>query len=231
MKTSRKKERRQPILDPVKHRKPESINHDAWADHIAIETYRQQFSAGIPPATEIARIAAILVRGPRFDAQIAVRQALELWQVCDAERNHWIEVLALRQVASDKDRAKEIAPPKAKKYPATLDEFLRIVMPKKRPEDRMKAFREYIRASMRLNRCYQPSESGLPYESVAIPTDNEVAENIQKLRERQFSEQQFADTAQFVLRFIPHYEREIRSKRAKSGAAGKWKIKNGSTAK
>jgi hypothetical protein len=231
MKTSGKRKRQQPVSDAGKHKKAEASNYEARTDHITIEAYRQQFSATIPPVTEIARIAAILTRGPRFDAQTAARQALELWQACDKERNHWIEGLALRQVATDKDRAKQSEPPKAKKYPATLDEFLRIVMRKKRPEDRMKVFRESIRASIRLNRCYQPSGNVLSYDSLPIPTDDEVAENIQKIRERQFNEQQFADTAQFVWRFMPYYERETRSKRGKSGAAGKWKTKVATTVK
>ena len=101
-------------------------------------------------------------------------------------------------------------PPRPLKFPATLASALRFMLPQKRPEDRMKIYREFIRAS-------------LWTEKGRAPTDEEVASVINLVTEEKFqSLNHVQHIAEFLERFVPSYESSNRRKRARAGAAKRW---------
>lgn len=101
--------------------------------------------------------------------------------------------------------------PKRKlKFPATLESVLRFILPKKRPEDRMKIYREFVRGS-------------LLGERGRMPTDDEVVACIEVIRKDGFQSMNHVElVAEFMLNWLPRYEAHNRRKRAKAGAAGRW---------
>lgn len=117
---------------------------------------------------------------------------------------------------------------KAVAFPISFDECLRFLMPhKKRPEDRFKIFRDYIRDSIRFS-AYMKQDggwSGKPYESTPIPTDDEVSTIINKQKADGFSEDHYSNTRMFFTKWLADYESKKLSDRAKKGAAAKWKNK------
>ena len=95
------------------------------------------------------------------------QEALELWRACDSVKRIRIDELAkgLREMEILLSKSKNLVPvgqiefQVPKSYPVGLDDFLKFALPRKRPEDRMKLYRENIRASLRHDRCY-PGTSG-----------------------------------------------------------------------
>jgi len=83
-------------------------------------------------------------------------------------------------------------------------------MPQKRPEDRMKIYREFVRANFQYQR-------GIP------PTDDEVATCLDDTKAGLFKSMDYVKTmGEFLLRWLPHYEASNRKKRAQAGAAKRW---------
>jgi len=101
-------------------------------------------------------------------------------------------------------------PPRPLKFPAKLSSVLRFLLPKKRPEDRMKIYREFVRGSLLLSKGIKP-------------TDDEVAASINAIAEKKFqSIDQVNMLGAFLLRFAADYEAYNRKKRARAGALKRW---------
>lgn len=98
-----------------------------------------------------------------------------------------------------------------KTFPAPLPRVLRFLLPNKRPEDRMKIYREFVRGSLYGNK-------GVP------PTDDEVTEAINEVASEGIKTKEhverLADWIHNV--FLPWYTAKNLKKRAKAGAEARW---------
>ena len=104
--------------------------------------------------------------------------------------------------------------PRKIERPIGLEECLRRLLPKTRPEDRMKIFREWRRVNLRATFKREP-------------TDREVVEEIKLFREPNFDAANcpfgFWDS---LTDFVPVYHKENRIKRARTAATKRWSKKS-----
>jgi hypothetical protein len=104
--------------------------------------------------------------------------------------------------------------PKKIKHPVGLADFLRIVLPEKRPELRRKIFREWRRKI-------------LAAEFKREPTDQEVDAEIKGFHEGKYSAAfirfGFADS---LKDFVPAFHQENRRKKARLAASARWAKEN-----
>ena len=199
-------------------------------DDDEIKRLLEQFlSDGVlPSVSELFLVAALLSRGEKSGKFKAAQRAMQLWDESfyarESRLDLYVRTAFSRNKAAEKERESQIP----KSYPASLDEVLRLLMPhKKRSEDRMKIYRDYIRDSLRVsNYMEQGNWSGKPFESTPIPTDDEIGKIIAKKKAEGFSESWYATTREFFLRWFSDYEAKKLSSRAKKAATAKWKIKN-----
>jgi hypothetical protein len=100
------------------------------------------------------------------------------------------------------------------KFPIGLDEWLRRLLPKKRPEDRMKIFREWRRVNLRAKFKREP-------------TDQEVEEEIKSIRERKFGPSNYVfGFGDSLMDFVPVFHKENRRKKAQTAANKRWSKKS-----
>lgn len=195
-----------------------------------LRPFREEVEGRVLPTSEIAKLAATLAYGrsitsPQELASIAT-QAIALWEECEKAREKRIKMLALYARA----HAIQNAMPKAEKYPVRFEDFLRLAMPKKRPEDRLKFYREWLRDSLRFSNYMEKLRySGKPYDESPIPTDEEVAKTIAMDRERGFDQFWFGNAFTGIQKWLSEYEQRNRIKRAQAGAEAlkKKRQKNG----
>jgi hypothetical protein len=159
------------------------------------------------PTSEIAKLAAILAHGrdisnPQSLSFIAT-QTIALYEQCEKARASRIDMLALYARAEALTQARKNYP-RPKKFPISMDEFLRCLMPKKRSEDRAKCQREYVRQMIRYK----------------VPTDADIAECLEREKKEQIAERLFDVRADDFRRFLKEYEAANKLKRARAGAEG-----------
>jgi len=110
-------------------------------------------------------------------------------------------------------------------FPLTFNELLRYLMPQKRPEDRMRFFREYTVSNIITEKWFQAGmQDNGSLAKIPRPTDDEISQILNRLKARTFEERdaELILTEVFTPWFIQH-TRGIRKKRAKAAAAGRWK--------
>jgi len=91
-----------------------------------------------PNVSELAMLAAALRRSGESDWSRLAAQAFELWQACRQQ---------IRTNRDDPyDRFNELCAevPKPDEYPVTLAAFLVLMLPKRRPSDRIKVYRNFL---------------------------------------------------------------------------------------
>jgi hypothetical protein len=107
-----------------------------------------------------------------------------------------------------------MARPRKVKGPLTLEEWLRIILRKKRPEDRMKIFREWCRFILRVRFNREP-------------TDPEIQEEFKLIRERKFEDPNYTwSLGDSLKEFVPVFHKENSRKKAQSAAAIRWSKQN-----
>jgi hypothetical protein len=186
-----------------------------------LEPFRNEISGRVLPTSEIAKLAATLAHGrdithPQNLTFIAT-QALALWEECEKARKRRIDMLAIFERAKALDNAL----PKPAKFPVPFDEFVRLVMPKRRPEDRDKLYREFLREHTRAaNFQTKYTNTDKKYEETPIPTDDEIAFLLSKDKKDGFIEFWFYNAFTMFQKWLPKYEAETRSKKALLGAEG-----------
>ena len=103
--------------------------------------------------------------------------------------------------------------PRKIKFPIGLDEWLCRILPKKRPEDRMKIFREWRRVNLRAKFKREP-------------TDQELEEEIKLIREQKFGPGNYTfGYADSLSDFVPEFHKQNRIKRAQNAATERWSKK------
>jgi hypothetical protein len=174
-----------------------------------LDRFKNEISSQVLPTSEIAKLAATLANGRSIDSQslsVIATQAIELWEKCEEIRKRKIDRLALYARAEAMKVAREKLP-RPKTFPASLDDVLRCVMPnKKRPEDRAKCHREYVRQRFR------PQDG-------QIPTEDDVANCIAHDKEKGFPEGVYDLVADDFRQWLSQYESNNRRIRAQTGAA------------
>src|SRR5579859_2924206 len=105
-----------------------------------------------------------------------------------------------------------MARPRKIKLPVNLETFLRIVLPRKRPEDRMKIFREYAKMNLWTRTGREPSAE-------------EASSDFEEWCKKEFYSG-FDWLADNLKEFVPRYSAENRKKRAKIAASRRWSKKN-----
>lgn len=107
-----------------------------------------------------------------------------------------------------------MARPKKLTFPIGHVEMLRLILPKKRPEDRMKIFREWSRANL-------VSKTG------RLPTDKEAQAEFEGWCKHQWKDiYAVHDMADFLKAFVPHFLALNRKERAKTAAKESWSKEN-----
>jgi len=107
-----------------------------------------------------------------------------------------------------------MARPRKSIYPIGFYEWLRIALHEKRPENRMKIFREWRRGQLqgKLGRA---------------PTDDEIFEEIKKWQETEFYDSTMIYVWMDSLRcFAPYFHRTNRSEKARKNAQKRWSKKS-----
>jgi hypothetical protein len=177
----------------------------------------------VPPVAEIAKIAAVLaskfdIRNPH-DLKFVAGQSIALWEQCEAARKSRIDILAMYARAE----AWQNELPKPKSYPVKLDDFLKLLMPQKRVEDRMSFYREYLTHSIRVVNHMRNNADAVhtSIDSTPTPSGEEVSKCIAQIRERQFSRASYPNSASDFLRWLSQNEGIARHKRAQAGAAAR----------
>jgi hypothetical protein len=109
-----------------------------------------------------------------------------------------------------------MARPRKIQFPIGLDDFLRVILRGKRPEDRMKIFREFIRYDLRRKIRQEP-------------TDSEVEDQLRRWQNAEIHgfDLPFIDNLRFD--FLPIYHKENRSKRGRTAAIKRWDKKKKKT--
>ena len=136
------------------------------------------------------------------DLLFVANQALALWQQCEFAREIEIDRQTRYARASIQADSKPKLP-RPNKFPASHDDFLKCMMPKKRPEDKAKCYREYVRQTFR----------DMP------ATEESVAQIITRDKQREISEGVFDLHAADFQRWLKEYEAANRRRRAQAGAA------------
>jgi len=100
------------------------------------------------------------------------------------------------------------------------------MLPQKRPEDRMRFFREFVIANLRTRNGVKYVD-GKPTDKFVEPTDQDISESLTLWKSREWESIQ-ADhfIESFFAPWFHRYTRQLRKKRAESAAAGRWCKKN-----
>jgi hypothetical protein len=107
-----------------------------------------------------------------------------------------------------------MARPRKVEFPIGVSEMLRLALPTKRPEDRMRIFREWSRSNLMVKRG-------------VVPTDEEAQAEFDLWCQKRFDNlYQINDLAAFLNSFTPHFSAVNRKKRAQVAAAKSWSMKN-----
>jgi hypothetical protein len=189
-------------------------------DMEAIQPFIAEVSSKVISTAEIAKLAAVLAQGRPIDSHsltVIATQAIELWDKCEEARKKKIEKLAIYARAEAIDNAL----PKPESYPVGFEVFLRLLMPKKRSEDRMKFYREYLRGSLRFSiYMKQHPPDAIPFESIPIPSDEDIAAVISRERKDGFTESMYSSASRHFLRWMVSNEGLAKKRRGQAGALG-----------
>jgi hypothetical protein len=102
--------------------------------------------------------------------------------------------------------------PRKIKSPMGLDDWLRRMLPEKRPEDRMKIFREWRRLNLRTTLKREPS-------------DQEIADEIEIIRGLDAFNYPFG-FGDSLRDFVPEFHKQNRINRAQAAANKRWSKKS-----
>ena len=106
-----------------------------------------------------------------------------------------------------------MARPRTFALPVGLDEMLRWALPKKRPEDRRRIFKEWSKANLAMKLWKRP-------------TDEEAQAEYELWCNKKFSNMEhIIDTANFVKDFAPKFSANNRMERAQKAAKIRWSKK------
>lgn len=116
-------------------------------------------------------------------------------------------------------------PRKPFKFPLGFEEFLRFLMPEKRPEDRMRIIRVWLSASLREERHLKRYGIMQPLTVTPKPTIDDVEAAIKDWRAKPFETAHAAMIAGFFGRWLEAYKGMNYRVRARKAAEARWKKK------
>jgi hypothetical protein len=121
--------------------------------------------------------------------------------------------------------------PKRKKpfrFPISFDELLRYLMPRKRPEDRMRFFRAFVVANIKTDVwvCSGMWKQGKEFEDTPEPSDQRISIALNDWKSRTYEEKRAEQLLyDFFGSWFAKHTRGLRHRRALAAAAGRWKAK------
>lgn len=188
-------------MKPVKEN-----NHFSVEEMVEMESFPKQ----LPPTSEIAQLAVLLAQGipdAKRNHDLLARQAISIWLICNYHRKEWNEFLLdksgqWRPLLKTPQFKELVNLPEPKSFPVGLDECLKLALPAKRPEDRMKVFREFLRHNGK--------------------SDTEIIQEIEYFRAQGFDEEWYKQM-HLVRLYARILGRENRSKRAQAGGRARKK--------
>ena len=188
-------------MEPVKE-----TNHFSVEEMVQMESYPKQ----LPPTSEIARLAVLLAHGipmAKRNPHKLAGQAIGIWLTCHKLRNEWNEFLMdksgqWRPLLKTPQFKEIVKLPEPDSFPVGLDECLKLALPAKRPEDRMKVFRELLRHNGK--------------------SDTEIIREIEYYRAHGFDEESYK-MMHLVRLYSRILGRENRTKRAQAGGLARKK--------
>ena len=108
-------------------------------------------SSNLPSVLELTQVAALLLKdksGVSLNYTDAANRVIQLWFACEQERETWHKQNLLREIYRGQADWASTSGKIPKKFPMSFDKFLKIALSHKpRQEDRMKIYREFIRAN------------------------------------------------------------------------------------
>lgn len=178
----------------------EKTNHFSVEEMVEMESFPKQ----LPPTSEIAQLAVLLAQGipdAKRNPDLLARRAISIWLTCNHCRKEWNEFLMdksgqWRPLLKTPQFKEIVKLPEPKSFPVGLDECLKLALPAKRLEDRMKVFREFMRHNGK--------------------SDTEIIQEIEYFRAHGFDEESYK--MMHLLRLYSRIlGRENRTKRAQAG--------------
>jgi hypothetical protein len=193
---------------------------------LAFQKQHKTVSESFPSVSQIAQIAATMAHGRDIanppNLKFISTQAIALWEECEKARDKRIQMLAI-YARAEAIKAQRDKLPKPKTFPASFEESLKFLMPKKkRPEDRMKCYRDYLLNTIERRNVVTGTMSELS-------TDQEISQWIESNKKDGFKYEEFDYFSEQFQKWLPKYEAENRRRRATAGAAAlkKKRQKNG----
>lgn len=146
--------------------------------------------------------------------------AFEMWDECQKVRNERIGVIQAAMNVNSPENFKLLK--KQISFPIALDDFLVLMMPKKKPAERLAFYREFVRNSIRsfnFVRAYFPN--GKQFEDVPLPSDSEVSEQLEIHSVHGFQAFAYKTTSESFREWLSAYEAQMRKTRASKGGIAK----------
>lgn len=164
-----------------------------------------------PTTEQIANLAAALQQAdPGATYSSSISSAIQLWRACKDELSKLWE-----ETNTPPTPDEEL--PKPKGFPVPLEEFLRLALVEKRPEDRMPIFKFYLAKHLKEEASTVP----YPFRSHTGPTDHEVETAVRRFREDGIDEAWFKEHLRPFRNVVPEYSKLRLGERARKGAQAK----------
>lgn len=157
----------------------------------------------LPSTAQLAQIASGLPIVYSTEERAAT--ALAIWDACAnaIAREKKNRAFVADQIAKAKAREALLPKvPRPKRFPATLDEFLRLVIGGRRYADRMKKFRDFL------------VSGGL----ADVPRGADPGQVLKSMRKNGFQEEPWESVGLAFLRWREHHDQEVRTTRARNAA-------------
>jgi hypothetical protein len=117
-----------------------------------LKAKKEEISNRFPGIEELTRIAATLSQGRAINssnAEILIKEAMELWKKSAEQRNRFIEREAYLEIGRENTERLDAEVPLPVKYPVDQEEFLRLLIGGKKSK-REKIYRRYVTALIEL---------------------------------------------------------------------------------
>lgn len=199
-------------------------------DSDRFEKKRQEIDKVVPPTSELARLAAFLAQGRLINkpstAQFA-QDAFDLWEACDAHRQKMLKQKTYAALGGEIVSAEMSKIPQPKSYPVKFDDFLRLLVGGKYKSNRLKIYRDYVKAMILGGHIRQLTNPNNPSKALSLSeaektaqpaTLDEIEDWMRDAKARSFGEGLYQFEADAFLR----WKNEQPVQRAKRASKVRW---------